>query len=200
MPPVALRCTSIIKKGRAFACPTGWTMGAFTPCSNWRAPHRRISQGPRDRWRAFRELRLRLSFSASRRTDGETGRKAVSNDAGSLPSPTAAIWTRHFSPGPMTRSSPNGDRHRRRSANRHHKSGGPWPQRCAHRYSGSEWHSLSARNDPRMGAWLERCRMSGRKFESVADGTRQRVMLRVGTTTTGRAGTSTLERRIQCSR
>ena len=57
MPPVALRCTSIIKKGRAFACPTGWTMGAFTPCSNWRAPHRRISQeaAPTD-GATFREL------------------------------------------------------------------------------------------------------------------------------------------------
>ena len=39
--------------------------------------------------------------------------------------------------------------------------------------------------DPRIGAWLERCCLFGRNFESFADGTHQRVMLRAGTTTTG---------------
>ena len=138
-----LRTTQASLRRCAFACLTGWTTGAFTPCSNWRAPHRQRSQQRRERCRASRELRLRRPrFSASRRTDGKIGWKENSNDAGSLPSPTAATWTRHSSPGRTTRSSPNAGRRRRPAANRPGKMGELQPQCWAHRCSGSHWPSL----------------------------------------------------------
>ena len=86
-----------------------------------------------------------IRSAPARRTDDETGRREDLKNAASSPSATAAIWTRHFSPGPMIRSSPNAGRHRQRAANRHRKKGGRQPRCCAHRFSGSDWHFLPAR-------------------------------------------------------
>jgi len=99
----------------------GWTMGAFTPCSERRARGGRISQQARKRSCGIRELRLRRPFGASRRTDDENGRREDSKNATSSLSAMAAIWTQHFSPGLMTRSSSNAGRHRQRAANFHRK-------------------------------------------------------------------------------
>src|SRR4029079_13019546 len=103
-------------------------------------------QQARKRSCGIRELRLRRPFGASRRTDDETGRREDSKKATSSLSARAAIWTQHFSPGLMTQSSPNAGRHRQRAANFHRKKGRRQLRCCAHRFSGSDWHFLRARN------------------------------------------------------
>ena len=173
-------------------------MGAFTPCSERRARGGRISQQARKRSCGIRELRLRRPFGASRRTDDETGRREDSKNATSSLSAMAAIWTQHFSPGLMTRSSPNAGRHRQRAANFHRKKGRRPLWCCAHRFSGSDWHFLRARNSsPHWGlvgamlsVWAE-IRIRSRRRARTNDASGRHELQK------NRADALALERRMQ---
>ena len=129
----------------AFACVAEWTMGTFTPCSNWRAPHRRRSRQPRDRSRAIRELRPRHPFGASRRTDGGNGRKEDSNERGVVAIPDGCYLDSTFFTGANDPVEPECLPPSSWAVNRHREIGGRRPQCCARRCSGSDWHFLPAR-------------------------------------------------------
>jgi hypothetical protein len=124
----------------------GWTMGAFTPCSERRARGGRISQQARKRSCGIRELRLRRPFGASRRTDDENGRKRRFEECDVIAIGDGCYLDSTFFTGandpvePECRPAPPAGR--KLSS----QKGQTAAAVLAHRFSGSDWNFLRARN------------------------------------------------------